>query len=114
MLPNEPQRAFAAAIFGDAAPAALRPAGRLAIYRNNVFAGLLNALKARFPVTRRLLGEECFIGCALHFIGEDPPSSPVLSEYGEAFIDFLAMLSELRSCLICRTSCGWNGSATSS
>jgi hypothetical protein len=33
---------------------------RFAVYRNNVAAGLANALAARFPVVKRLVGDEFF------------------------------------------------------
>ncbi|MGQ0444480.1 MAG: HvfC/BufC N-terminal domain-containing protein, partial [Beijerinckiaceae bacterium] len=32
------------------------PEERFAIYRNNVMVGLINALEARFPATRKIVG----------------------------------------------------------
>ena len=97
MLLNEQQAAFAGAIWrGDTAPeiGATLPA-RFAIYRNNVFAGLANALAVRFPAVRRLLGDDCFRRCCLRFVSEHPPGSPVLGEYGGGFAAFLGNLTEL-------------------
>jgi hypothetical protein len=97
MPPLESQAAFAAAILdpSTAVPAGIRQPARFAIYRNNVFAGLRKTLQARFPVTGRLLGTDCFDGCALSFISAQPPSSPVIHDYGAAFPAFLGALPEL-------------------
>ncbi len=62
---------------------------RFAIYRNNVVFGLTEALGARFPVCRRLLGEECFDAAAAFFARREPPRAAVLHEYGEGFAAFL-------------------------
>ena len=62
---------------------------RFAVYRNNVFVGLTGALAKRFPVVRRLVGEEFFAGMARVFAGLHKPSSPVLFEYGGDFPDFI-------------------------
>ncbi|WP_374651955.1 putative DNA-binding domain-containing protein [Dongia sp.] len=96
---NDTMATFAASIWrqGAPAPADWLPAMRIAIHRNNVHGGLLSALAAHFPVVRRLLGEECFDGCAARFVVAAPPRSPVLMFYGEGFADFIGSLSELRS-----------------
>jgi len=75
---------------GGAAPAGLTPPKRFRVYRNNVFASLINALRARYPVIERLTGEDFFKTAAGHFIEAHPPRSPVLIDYGEGFSDFLA------------------------
>src|SRR5258707_3207717 len=36
------------------------PERRFSVYRNNVVVGLVRALEGRFPVVRRLVGEESF------------------------------------------------------
>jgi hypothetical protein len=64
-------------------------ARRFAIYRNNVHASLSAALAARFPVVKRLVGEDFFRAMALVFVERHPPRSPVLSAYGAAFPSFL-------------------------
>jgi len=81
---------FAAALLDPALPP---PHGlaqaRFAIYRNNVVFGLIEALGARFPVCRRLLGADCFDATAALFARRTPPRSPKLHEYGEGFAEFL-------------------------
>lgn len=88
---------FAAALLdaGCAIPAGVtshtlrRPEKRFAVYRNNVAAGLANALRARFPVIEKLVGEEFFAAMAAVFVRERPPHSPILSVYGDDFPEFL-------------------------
>lgn len=64
---------------------------RFAVYRNNVVVGLVQALKAAYPVVHRLVGEDFFRVMATYFVRRDPPSSPILLHYGESFPDFLAI-----------------------
>ncbi|MCB8836201.1 DUF2063 domain-containing protein [Aurantimonas sp. VKM B-3413] len=63
---------------------------RFAVYRNNVHVGLVGALEKRFPVTRRLVGDEFFRGMARVFVVDCKPETPVLIDYGEGFPDFVA------------------------
>ncbi|WP_330083610.1 DNA-binding domain-containing protein [Methylocystis iwaonis] len=65
-------------------------ARRFTVYRNNVFSSLIHALEAQFPVCRRLVGDDFFRGMAQEYIRRSPPASPVLSEYGVSFPDFVA------------------------
>lgn len=92
------QTAFAAAVVDANAPL---PAGlttwrgvadpmRFAIYRNNVAVGLIKALEARFPVTRRLVGDDFFRVMARGYIGVSKPASPLITHYGDDFADFVA------------------------
>ena len=74
---------------GGVAPAGLTPPKRFGVYRNNVFASLLSALRARYTVIERLVGEDFFEAAAGLFIQAHPPRSPVLIDYGEGFSDFL-------------------------
>jgi hypothetical protein len=91
------QRAFAEAIlFDDASiPATIRSASgpahasRFGVYRNNVIAGLINALAARYPVTRKLLWDDAFNVVARHYVTAEPPISAVMFEYGDGFPKFL-------------------------
>jgi hypothetical protein len=91
------QRAFSEAIFFDGAPvpATIRAASgdahasRFGVYRNNVFASLINAMAARFPVTRKLLWDDAFNRVAHRYVATEPPRSPVLLGYGETFPQFL-------------------------
>ncbi len=84
---------FARALADPAAPPpglAGRPdARRFAVYRNNIAVGLRTALEARFPVTRRLVGDEFFRGMAGAFIAAEKPRSAVLIHYGAAFPGFV-------------------------
>lgn len=66
------------------------PAVRLAVYRNNVVASLIDALGATFPVVRQLVGETFFRAMARLFVRSAPPSSPILAHYGAEFPAFIA------------------------
>lgn len=84
------QSGMAEALLGDAAaPAKIHDASRFAIHRNNVFVALTGALRATYPATRRLAGEDFFRAAATACAAACPPSSPVLAEYGESFPAFL-------------------------
>ncbi|MEM9442400.1 MAG: DNA-binding domain-containing protein [Pseudomonadota bacterium] len=63
--------------------------GRFNVYRNNVVAGMTEALRATFPAVEKLVGEDFFGASARIYIDRNPPQSPLLFRYGEAFGDFL-------------------------
>ncbi len=88
---RELQGRFARALLerGGVAPHGLIRANRFGVHRNNVFASLTGALRARYPVIERLVGEEFFQAAAGLFIVAHPPSTPVLIEYGGGFCAFL-------------------------
>lgn len=65
-------------------------ARRFDVYRNNVAVSLTEALASRFPVIRRLVGDEFFRAMARVFAEAHRPQSPVLAEWGDSFPDFLA------------------------
>jgi hypothetical protein len=65
------------------------PAARFAVYRNNVLSSLTDALADSFPVVQELVGEEFFRAMARVFIQSQPPSSPLLVQYGEQFPAFI-------------------------
>lgn len=65
------------------------PHPRMRIYRNNVSAALVTALKVRFPVTEQLVGREFFFAMAREYASADKPKSAVLIEYGAGFPDFI-------------------------
>lgn len=67
-----------------------------AVYRNNVFVGLTNALAKRFPVVRRLVGEEFFTGMARVYAGLEKPASPLMFQYGDGFPAFIAGFAPAR------------------
>ncbi|MGO9484050.1 MAG: DUF2063 domain-containing protein [Rhodomicrobium sp.] len=81
---------------GLAAPACLFPARRFSVHRNNLYASLIDVLRARYPVIERLVGEEFFVSAARLFAGAYPPLSPVLIEYGERFPAFLESFEPAR------------------
>lgn len=66
------------------------PQERFAVYRNNVMVGLVCALEARFPATRKITGADFFKGAARLFAAAQPPHSPLMMFYGDEFPAFLA------------------------
>jgi hypothetical protein len=70
---------------------------RQAVHRNNTRASLSAALAARFPVVARLVGPDFFQATALCFIERQPPTSPVLAEYGAGFAGFLDSFAPART-----------------
>lgn len=80
-------REFDRAIGDWRAPA---PTPRFAVYRNNVSAALIAALRVRYPVTEQLVGPEFFAAMAGAFAEADRPASPVLIAYGGGLPDFIA------------------------
>lgn len=92
------QHRFAAALRDPSAltPLSIRQAGqppidrRFAVHRNNMLSSLVSGLARRFPVTRRLLGDEAFRALACRYVSETPPRSPILLHYGETFADVIA------------------------
>ncbi|MGD9922348.1 MAG: DUF2063 domain-containing protein [Pseudorhodoplanes sp.] len=69
---------------------ARHPEKRFAVYRNNVVAGLVNALRSKFPATSRIVGDEFFAAMARVFVTAHPPRSKILHTYGDDFGDFIA------------------------
>ncbi len=63
---------------------------RFAVYRNNVAVGLIGALEARYPVSRRIAGDALFRAMARAFVRAKRPRSPVMIAYGGEFPEFLA------------------------
>lgn len=96
----EIQRSFAAGLLGLPAEfpyslrasSAVRAESGLAVYRNNVTAGLIRVVSTRFPVVRRLVGNDSFDAAVRQFIAAEPPRSPVLLDYGDAFPQLLRRL----------------------
>ena len=66
------------------------PTLRLAVYRNNVLASLVDGLAASFPVLQALVGEAFFRAMAAVFVRAAPPRSSVLVQYGDGFAGFIA------------------------
>jgi hypothetical protein len=63
---------------------------RFAVYRNNVAVALIGALEARYPVVRRLVGDDFSRGMAGAFVAAEKPRSPALMLYGDGFPAFVA------------------------
>ena len=72
-----------------------RPEKRFNIYRNNVFASLIEVLAGRYPAIETLVGEEYFAALAKAFIRAHPPRNPVMITYGGAFPNFLEQFEPL-------------------
>ena len=99
LLPlSDRQKEFGAAILN---PQAVLPSGlvgpdgepslrRFSVYRNNVVVGLVDALKQSFPATTRIVGDEFMSAMARIYVAHEPPSSPILLNYGAGFPDFIA------------------------
>lgn len=62
---------------------------RMAVYRNNVAAGLGRALAAQYPAIERLVGPAFFAAAARVFAAEHPPRSPVLQAWGGGFAGWI-------------------------
>jgi hypothetical protein len=63
---------------------------RFAVHRNNFVVSLIDALAESFPVTRALVGAEFFRAMARERILADPPRTPLLTEYAQAFPGYIA------------------------
>ncbi|HEX6218820.1 MAG TPA: DNA-binding domain-containing protein [Sphingomicrobium sp.] len=84
MLPDhlDFQREFAALIDQPAQ-------GPLAVYRNTVLHGAVEALRANYPVVEQIVGTEMFRQVAVDFATDCPPRRPVLVLYGDRFAGWL-------------------------
>jgi hypothetical protein len=94
---HEWQRDFARSVLQDEVtvvdrikPNGLEPVQRLAVYRNNTFLGLTEALREGYPVVNRLVGDGFFNGLAKAYVRRHPPDSGCLLEYGTHFPAFVA------------------------
>ncbi len=81
---------------GLVGPDGLPSPGRFAVYRNNVMVGLIDALSDAFPTVRRLVGDDFFRAMAGVYARLEPPSSPILLNYGAGFPDFLTSFPPLQ------------------
>jgi Putative DNA-binding domain len=99
-------RAFAAALGEPSAPPPAMTRGRMgapdarrfAVYRNNVTVGLIGALEARYPVSRRIVGDDFFRAIARLYVSAHRPTLPLMIAYGDDFADFIAArISEVRA-----------------
>ncbi|WP_024511496.1 DNA-binding domain-containing protein [Bradyrhizobium sp. ARR65] len=74
------------AVTGPAGKAAAR---RYDVYRNNVTVSLIDALAAIYPAVQRITGIDFFRAMARLHIRSNPPTSPLLFEYGRDFPAFI-------------------------
>jgi hypothetical protein len=72
------------------------PRRRFAVHRNNMVAGLVKTLAARFPAVVKIVGTEFFDVMARAFVLAHPPRSPLLACYGDAFPDFIDAFAPVR------------------
>jgi hypothetical protein len=84
---RDPNAGVPAGVRGPDGAAAPR---RFAVYRNNVIVGLVNAVAGAFPAVKRIVGDDFFTAMARVYVVAEPPSSPVLMDYGVTFADFIA------------------------
>jgi hypothetical protein len=82
----DPERDTPGVVAGPRAKAATK---RYNVYRNNVTVSLINAVAAVFPVTQRIAGPDFFRAMARFYVRAEPPTSPLLFEYGRTFPDFI-------------------------
>jgi len=95
---SEVQAEFAAALNDPAASVPGAVAGpdggpaprRFAVYRNNLIAGLVDVVAGMYPAVKRIVGEDFFEAMARAYVRAEPPTSPVLLEYGNNFVDFIS------------------------
>jgi len=98
------QAAFAAALLDPARPCppglvawnGSDPTARLAVYRNNVVASLIDALADTFEVAQQLVGEAYFRAMAAVFVRQNPPRSRILAHYGQGFPEFIEQFDPAR------------------
>lgn len=101
----ERQRNFAAALLDPNMPVPRGLIGpdrepsekRFNVYRNNVVAGLVEALKAAYPAVCRIVGHDFFAAMARVYVALEPPRSPVMLDYGETFPDFIERFDPAKS-----------------
>ena len=75
------------ALFRDDGPTS--PQRALAIYRNNIFASLTEALSEAYPVVHRLAGRDFFRSAARDYLRDRWPGERSLVVFGDGFADCL-------------------------
>lgn len=93
----ELQREFTRSVFYDPSPLLMRAIrqdsiareARLAVYRNNIYVGLFNALKDAYPATCKLVSKDYFRTLVRHYIPAHPPQSGNLDAYGAELPAFI-------------------------
>ncbi|KSV75566.1 hypothetical protein N185_17145 [Sinorhizobium sp. GW3] len=54
-----------------------------------------SAMVSRFPISRKIVGEEHFFAIAQEFVSKQTPSSPPHSNFGDEFADFVELFYDL-------------------
>lgn len=62
----------------------------LAVYRNTIAKGCVDALAGLYPTVERIVGADWFAAAAVRYAGEIPPTGACLLDYGGTFADWLA------------------------
>jgi hypothetical protein len=101
----ERQEGFAAALLDPRRampPGVVGPDGegsliRFSVYRNNVVVSLIEALEDAYPAVCRIVGGEFFRAMARAYVAMDPPTSPILLDYGAGFPGFIAAFAPAAS-----------------
>ncbi|WP_086933119.1 DNA-binding domain-containing protein [Agarilytica rhodophyticola] len=70
---------------------------RLAIYQNNTFYSLIEALKDLYPTVLGAIGNDLFSVSARIFLDNNPPSSAAMVDFGQQFPSFLSEFSGAES-----------------
>lgn len=65
-------------------------AERFAVYRNNVFASLIEALTERFSATSAVVGDEFFRAMARTYVQHSRPANEMLCDFGDDYPEFIA------------------------
>src|SRR5207247_6323235 len=84
LLGDDPQLAADIVEDGFTAPERLR------IYRNSCRSVLIEVLRMTYPAVDRMVGRDFFDAAAEEFIGQYPPDTAYLNDYGGDFAEFLA------------------------
>lgn len=92
-------QAFAGALTGDtealAAWLETPDLPRVAVYRNTIMSGLVEAVETAFPAVVAALGRDNFHQVAAAFARAPYPAHPMLHDYGSGFADWLAAQAAL-------------------
>lgn len=80
---------------GIIGPDGLPAPKRFSVYRNNVLVSLIEALTQNFPSIVAMVGEPYFKALAHVYVEDNPPQSPIMMWYGEAFPNFLQTFEPL-------------------
>lgn len=70
---------------------------RFAIYQNNVFYSLTQALGDLYPVIKKLVGAEFFDGCGAVYVRQHPPKQAAMVHFGQDFPAFLSYFEHTKT-----------------